>query len=78
MPYLERAPGLRRVQPTQVERPTRVARQYAGSGEVVACDQGVGVVGAEQPLVIGEVALVQGDRIAQPTSVPVGQGEVVA
>ena len=36
------------------------------------------MVGAEQPLAVGEVALVQGDRLAQPARRLVGLGEVVA
>ena len=36
-----------------------------GVGEVVAVGQGVGVVGAEDPLAVGEGPLVQGDRLGE-------------
>ena len=49
-----------------------------GGGEVIAGDQGVGVGFAQEPLVVGEGALVQRDGLLEPPGVLVGVGEVVA
>ena len=49
-----------------------------GVGEVVPGGQGVGVVGAQDPLAVGEGLLEQRDRLVQPPRRPVGAGEVVA
>jgi hypothetical protein len=48
-----------------------------GGGEVVPGVQDVGVVRAQDPLAVGEVALVQRDRLGGPARLPVGLGEVV-
>ena len=50
--------------------PRPAARRLVGDGEVVARGQGVGVVGAQDPLAVGEGALVQGDRLGQPPRRP--------
>ena len=47
-------------------------------GEVVACGEGVGVVGAQEVLEVFVVLLVQGDGLIDPASLPLGTGEVVA
>jgi hypothetical protein len=49
-----------------------------GGGEVVAGGQGVGVGVAQDPLAVGEGALVQRDGLVQPPGGLVGAGEVVA
>ena len=54
------------------------ARSPVGAGEVVACGEGVGVVGAEDVGAVGEVLLVQGDGRIEPAGILVGAGEVVA
>ena len=43
----------------------QVPRRLVGAGEVVARGQGVGVVGAQDPLAVGQGLLVQRDRLAQ-------------
>src|SRR6478752_6906969 len=47
-------------------------------GEVVARGQGVGVIGAQHPLPVGQGALEQYYRLVQPPRRRVGGGEVVA
>ena len=49
---------------------SRSPGRLVGVGEVVARGQGVGVVGAEDPLAIGEGALVQGDGLVQVARPP--------
>ena len=53
-------------------------RRPVGVGEVVAGGQGVGVVGAQHPLAVGEGPLEQRDRLGQAPRRLVGGGEVVA
>ena len=54
------------------------ARVVVGDGEVVACGEGVGVVGAQEVLEVFEVLLEQGDGVVEPASVVVVEDEVVA
>ena len=53
------------------------ARFLVGVGEVVACGQGVGVVGSQDAGVVGEGLLVLGDGLVEPARSLVGAGEVV-
>ena len=53
------------------------ARVLVGVCEVVAGGQGVGVGLAQDPLAVGEGALVQRDGLLQPPGVAVGGGEAV-
>ena len=62
----------------QGDRFGRAARVLVGIGEVVARDQGVGVVGAQHPLPVGQVLLIPGDRLGRPARRLVGGGEVIA
>ena len=54
------------------------ARVLVGDGEVVACGEGVGVVGAQDVREVGEVLLEQWDGFVEPASCLVVEGEVVA
>ena len=49
-----------------------------GVGEVVARDEGVGVVGAQDTGAFFEVLFVQGDGLVESACLLVGVGEVVA
>jgi hypothetical protein len=48
------------------------------AGEVVAGAERVGVLGAEDPLAVGEQRLEDRDRLRHMSGVPVGEREVVA
>ncbi len=50
----------------------RAARRLVGVGEVIARFEGLGVVGAQHPLPVGQVLLMQGDRLGRPARVLVG------
>ena len=54
------------------------ARGAISLGEVVACGEGVGVVGAQDAGAVFEGLFVQGDGFVEPAGVLVGAGEVVA
>ena len=49
-----------------------------GAGEVAACGEGVGVVGAQDADAVGEDLFEQGGGLVEFASFPVGVGEVVA
>ena len=48
------------------------------TGEVVARDEGVGVVGSQDACAVFEVLLVQGDGLVEPARLLVGVGKVAA
>ena len=56
----------------------RSPRRLIGAGEVVAGGQGVGVLGAQDPLAVGEGAALERDRLVERARRLVGVGEVVA
>ena len=49
--------------------------QPTSGGEAVACAQGVGVIGGQHPLAIGQSALVQRDRLGVTPGHQVGAGQ---
>jgi hypothetical protein len=50
----------------------------AGAGEVVAGVQGVGMIGAQNPLVVCEDPLAQAEGVPDSPGIAVGTGEIVA